>query len=101
MNKKQEQIIRDLLNVQTRFESAVASDFHSRAAYVGRVQQTEKVTIFAEDGTPFEKEVCFTVSWDSISKILGLVRERAGLENPKTQIEIPENVFKRQEDQRP
>lgn len=63
--------------VQSALEVAVASDHHSEAAYTGRVFQTEKVTVFAEDGTPIEKEVSFAISWDSISKILGLVRNRA------------------------
>ena len=58
-------------------KAAVSTDFHSRSAYTGHVTQTETVTIIAEDGTPFEKEVSFPISWDSISKILDLIRERA------------------------
>lgn len=67
-------------NVTNRAESllnALAPDHHSRAAYVGRISQTERVTVWDESGQPFEKEVSFLISWDSISKILELARERA------------------------
>lgn len=57
--------------------AATRPDAHSRAAYIGRVTQTESVTIIAEDGTSFEKEVTFSLSWDSISKILDLINKRA------------------------
>lgn len=57
--------------------AATAPDHHSRAAYTGRIIQKEHVTIISDDGTAFEKEVSFTISWDSIVKILDLIRERA------------------------
>lgn len=60
-------------------KAVIASDHHSRAAYTGCVMQKEMVTVFHEDGTPFEKEVSFSISWDSISEILSLARKRAGL----------------------
>jgi len=56
---------------------AIKPDGHSKAAYAGRVTQTEHVTIFAEDGTAYEKDVIFIISWDSISKILDLIGQRA------------------------
>jgi len=57
---------------------AIRPDANSRAAYAGRITQTEHVTITSDDGTSFEKEVSFTISWDSILKILGLINIRAG-----------------------
>ena len=61
----------------TRYRAALKPDHHNKGAYIGKVTQTEKVMIIAEDGTSFEKEVTFHISWDSISKILGLIKERA------------------------
>jgi hypothetical protein len=72
-------IIKIKTSSQERLENAISSDHHSRSAYVGRVKQTETVTIWDENGQPFEKEVSFLISWDSISKILSLARERAKL----------------------
>lgn len=65
------------------YEAAIASDHHSKSAYVGRVTQTEQVTIITEDGTAIEKEVSFLISWDSISKILGLIRNRVKAANQR------------------
>ena len=62
-----------------RVKNALAPDFHSQAAYTGRVTQTETVVVHAEDGTPIQKEVTFYISWDSICQILALVRKRAGV----------------------
>lgn len=59
--------------------AALASDHHSKAAYTGRIQQSETVTVYAEDGTPIQKEVSFFISWDTIDQILTMVRNRAGL----------------------
>jgi hypothetical protein len=72
-------IIKITTTSQERLVSALTPDHHSRSAYVGRVKQTETVTIWDENGQPFEKEVSFLISWDSISKILSLARERARL----------------------
>ena len=66
------------MNIE-RVKNALAPDHQSQAAYTGRIKQTETVTVFAEDGTPIQKEVTFYISWDSISEILALVRKRAGL----------------------
>lgn len=70
------QFVRDPL---ASIKAAIAPDFHSRAAYTGRVTQKESVTIISDDGTSFEREVEFTVSWDSILKILSLIQIRAGV----------------------
>lgn len=59
------------------FKAAVTPDYHSRSAYIGQVTQKELVTVITDDGTSFEKEVSFLISWDSISKILGLIQKRA------------------------
>lgn len=59
--------------------AALADDHHSKSAYTGRIQQTERVTIVDERGISHEKDVSFFVSWDSISAILKLVRERADI----------------------
>ena len=72
-------IIEDICNTQQRLENSLASDHHSRSAYIGQVRQTEQVTIWDENGQYFEKEVSFLISWDSISKILELARKRAGI----------------------
>ena len=62
-----------------QIRNALAPDTHSQAAYTGRIQQTETIVVHAEDGTPFQKDVTFYISWDSICRILSLVRERANL----------------------
>ena len=62
-----------------KVKAALAPDHFSQAAYTGRVKQTETVMVHAEDGTPIQKEVTFYISWDTISQILTLVRQRAGL----------------------
>lgn len=59
--------------------AALASDHHSKAAYTGRIEQRETVTVHAEDGTPIQKEVSFFISWDTIDAILTMVRQRASL----------------------
>ena len=64
-----------------RVKNALAPDHHSQAAYTGRIRQTETVTVFAEDGTPIQKEVTFYISWDSIAQFLALVRKRAGFQS--------------------
>jgi len=62
-----------------RVQHALAPDPQSKAAYTGRIKQTETVIIHAEDGTPIEKEVSFYISWDSIAELLTLIRKRAGV----------------------
>lgn len=62
-----------------KVKAALAPDHFSQAAYTGRIKQTETVVVHAEDGTPIQKEVTFYISWDTISQILTLVRQRAGL----------------------
>jgi len=62
-----------------RLLAAIALDNQSKAAYIGRITQTETVTIMSNDGTSFEKDVTISISWDSISKILELIGKRAGL----------------------
>lgn len=66
------------MNIE-KVKAALAPDHFSQAAYTGRVKQTETVVVHAEDGTPIQKEVTFYISWDTISQILTLVRQRAGL----------------------
>ena len=62
-----------------KVKAALAPDYFSQSAYTGRVKQTETVVVYAEDGTPIQKEVTFYISWGSISEILALVRKRVGL----------------------
>jgi len=64
---------------EDRVKAALADDHFSKAAYTGKVTQTERVTVFTEDGTPIEKDVTIYISWDSVSAILKLVQERAGI----------------------
>lgn len=66
-------------NLAATIRSALTPDAQSKAAYFGRVTQTEHVTITADDGTSFEKEVNFPISWESISKILSLIEKRVGI----------------------
>lgn len=61
--------------------SALNTDWDNRAAYINRIKQTERVTVFAEDGTAIEKDVEFFVNWESIKAVLELVRKKAGLED--------------------
>lgn len=63
----------------TKLKSAVASDSASQMAYAGQVSQTEHVSIIDSHGNVHEKEVEIYISWDSIAKILNLVRQRAGI----------------------
>ena len=60
--------------------TALASDSASQMAYAGQVSQTEHVSIIDSHGNVHEKDVEVFISWDSISKILNLVRERARIE---------------------
>ena len=64
-----------------KVKTALAPDCMSKAAYAGRVAQTETVMVFAEDGTPIEREFTFYISWDSISEILTMVRKRADIQS--------------------
>lgn len=66
-------------NPQELVLQALEPDRKSQAAYSGQVTQHETVTIFSEDGTPFEKEVTFLISWDSILKIMSLIKKRASI----------------------
>ena len=59
--------------------TALASDSANQMAYAGQVSQTEHVSIIDSHGNVHEKDVEVFISWDSISKILNLVRERAGI----------------------
>ena len=68
------------MNIE-RVKNALAPDHQSQAAYTGRIKQTETVTVFAEDGTPIQKEVTFYISWNSIAQFLALVRKRVGLQS--------------------
>lgn len=65
------------MNKIEQWEAAVASDHHSKAAYTGRIQQTETVTVVTEDGISIQKDVSFYITWDTIDKLLNLVKERA------------------------
>ena len=66
------------MNIQ-QVKAALAPDHHSKAAYVGRVKQTETITVTTEDGTAIEREVTIYISWDSMEEMLKLIRNRAGL----------------------
>lgn len=66
-------------NQAASLKAAITPDHHSRWAYSGQVTQRETVTIIDEDGTAFEKDVSFAVSWESISKVLDLINKRAGI----------------------
>jgi L-rhamnose isomerase len=65
--------------VLARLISALNADWNVRGDYIGRVKQKEKVTVFAEDGTPIETEIEFSISFESVRSILKLVREKANL----------------------
>ena len=58
-------------------KAAISSDHHSRAAYTGKIKQTETVSVTTEEGVVIEKEVTIFISWDSIDELLKMVRERA------------------------
>ncbi len=59
--------------------AALASDSASQMAYAGKVSQTEHVSIIDSHGNVHEKDVEVYISWASITEILNLVRERAGI----------------------
>lgn len=65
--------------VLARLISVLNADWNSRGSFIGRVKQKEKVTVFAEDGTPIETEIEFSISFESVQAILKLVREKADL----------------------
>lgn len=65
--------------IEEAIRAALASDSASQMAYAGKVVQTEHVSIIDSHGNVHEKEVEIYISWDSVSKILNLVRERAGI----------------------
>lgn len=62
-----------------RVKAALAADHHSRSAYTGQLVQRETVEIVTEDGTSIQKEVDIYISWDTISNMLTMIRNRAGL----------------------
>ena len=64
-----------------RLVTAVNPSWYNRGDYSNRVKQTERVTVFTEDGTPIEKDVEFFISWESIQAILRLVQQKARLPN--------------------
>ena len=70
-NQEQQQYLK-LIN-------AITPDWTNRSDYINRVKQTEKVTVFAEDGTAIETEVEFFISWESIKAILSLVQKKADI----------------------
>lgn len=59
--------------------AALASDSASQMAYAGKITQIEHVSIIDSHGNVHEKDVEVFISWSSISQILNLVRERAGI----------------------
>lgn len=65
---------------EPRVKAALTPDFHSQAAYTGRLTQTETVTVVLEDGTAVEQEVTIYISWDTIKNMLAMVANRAGVE---------------------
>lgn len=79
-----------------RVVAALTPDFHSRAAYTGRLRQQEDVTIILDDGTVVEKTVDIYISWDTIQDMLVMVAERAGIpvKTPRKLHEIPSNKIR-------
>ena len=69
-NKNTDEMLQRLLQ-------ATSADWSNKSKYANRIQQTEQVTVFAEDGTPIEKEVTFYISMESINAVLSLVRKKA------------------------
>ena len=63
-----------------RVKSALTPDFHSKAAYVGRITQRETFTVSDEDGNPINVERDVIISWATIEQVLSMVRERAGID---------------------
>lgn len=60
--------------------AALASDTASQTAYASQaISQIEHVSIIDSHGNVHEKDVEVFISWVTISKILNLVRERAGI----------------------
>ncbi|QWY83504.1 hypothetical protein [Rhizobium phage RHph_X2_28B] len=70
--QQEEQAFQRLLN-------ATSTDWTNRSNFINKVKQTEKVTVFTEDGTPIETEVEFFITWESIKAVLELVNKKAKL----------------------
>lgn len=63
-----------------RISAALSDNFQNRNAYTGKVTQHVKVSTFLEDGTPVEIDQEVYLSWETINKVLELVRNKAGLQ---------------------
>ena len=75
-----------------RLIGAVTPSWHNKGYFNNRVKQTERVTVFAEDGTAIEKDVEFYISWESIKAILELARNKANIpDDLRIQIEQESN----------
>lgn len=62
-----------------RVRAALDNDFNSQGAYTGRVIQKEEFTVLDHEGNPIHVERDVIISWDTIQKILALVKDRAGV----------------------
>lgn len=62
-----------------RVKAALTANNDSRVAYAGKISQKETVTIYTDDGVAVQKEIEIFITWDTISKMLDMVRNRAGL----------------------
>lgn len=60
-----------------RVKAALTPDFHSQAAYVGRVSQTTTCDVVLDSGEVISQEVTILLDWNSIKKVMALISERA------------------------
>lgn len=60
-----------------RITAALDDDHNSQAAYTGRIIQKQDFTIQDSDGNTIHVEKDVIITWDTIKKVLSLVRDRA------------------------
>jgi hypothetical protein len=65
-------------------EKALTPDQASVAAYAGKIKQVEEVTVFLDDGTAVTKQIEVIISWETVMKLLSLIRRRAKINHPVT-----------------
>lgn len=63
--------------ILARLINALNFDWKTRPDLINSISQTEKVTVFAEDGTPIETEVTFFISVDSMKQFTVLLKKKA------------------------
>lgn len=55
-------------------KEALTDSVRTRTKYAGKLQQSEIVEVFTDDGIAIQKEVTITISWATVEQMIGLIR---------------------------